>query len=47
MNTNVRAHLRNAHERLEDAKGMLSLSRLRIPGQGGRDSEINPVSIPK
>jgi uncharacterized protein (UPF0332 family) len=27
MNANVRAHLRNAHERLEDAKGMLSLSR--------------------
>jgi uncharacterized protein (UPF0332 family) len=27
MNVNVRAHLRNAHERLEDAKGMLSLSR--------------------
>jgi uncharacterized protein (UPF0332 family) len=27
MNANVRAHLRNAHERLEDAKAMLSLSR--------------------
>jgi hypothetical protein len=27
MNANVRAHLRKAHERLEDAKGMLSLSR--------------------
>ena len=27
MKANVRAHLRNAHERLEDAKGMLSLSR--------------------
>jgi hypothetical protein len=27
MNANARAHLRNAHERLEDAKGMLSLSR--------------------
>ena len=27
MNANVRAHLRDAHERLEDAKGMLSLSR--------------------
>jgi len=27
MNANVRAHLRNAHERLEDARGMLSLSR--------------------
>ena len=27
MNANVRAHLRNAHERPEDAKGMLSLSR--------------------
>jgi hypothetical protein len=27
MNANVRAHMRNAHERLEDAKGMLSLSR--------------------
>jgi uncharacterized protein (UPF0332 family) len=27
MNAKVRAHLRNAHERLEDARGMLSLSR--------------------
>jgi uncharacterized protein (UPF0332 family) len=27
MNANVPAHLRNAHERLKDAEGMLSLSR--------------------
>jgi uncharacterized protein (UPF0332 family) len=27
MNANVRAHLLNAHERLKDAEGMLSLSR--------------------
>jgi hypothetical protein len=24
-----------------------AVTRVRIPGQGGRDSEIDPVSIPK
>jgi hypothetical protein len=33
------------HEELK--KKLVEMGRMRIPGQGGHDSEIDPVSIPK
>ena len=33
--------------RLFRTRQNLMLENLRIPGQGGRDSEVIPVSIPK
>jgi hypothetical protein len=32
---------------LLDERGVMKQAEVQIPGQGGRDSEIIPVSIPK